>query len=702
MATIVTRAGKGSPLSTVELDANFTNLNTDKLEINAALGTPASVTLTNATGLPTSGLVDNAVTNAKLRDSGALSVIGRSANSTGDPADIAAGTDHQVFRRSGTSLGFGALALNQAAAITGTLPVANGGTGLTSYTAGSVVHSEDGTSLTSGIKFGTAPEEIVLNQFLSGMAYQDPDNVTIGGGSATLTSLTATTVTGTSMVYNGAELSARLNPLAQAVSVQMTASTTVGGIQQLDNVNNNFATGDFTVSTKVLLPDWTTTAVVVFCQNKTAIDATPGFRFFYSASRTLALRVGASAFTSAVSLASLAGFNEVAASVIAPTALVAGSVSFYVNGVLQDSVVIAAGTTFNSTSTTSAYILGTETLRSAGSLQSSRLFNRALTAAQVLDLSINGVALADRGAGQTPVSSDTAWTGATGATPPTGWTIPARSGTFTIVADAGPAGAGDFCLDIADDGVNNNPVIRKQITVTPGKRYSFEASSKNGTADSYSIFAGTSTNVGGYASFTGLTDADWTKRKAEFIPTEATLLLQINVTTTTPGQNARFDDFILKQIGLTSELIASNAQSNTGQILDSSGNKNHALLPASGATVVGRPVSQTREVRWTNTWAGTNELQYIGGVNQAILPANAYIESIIGTVSGATPHDIIVGDGSDADRYVTITTGLAAGTTSFTLANRTTDGTNLKLTVDPDTNATMSIAWVISYRTLEA
>jgi hypothetical protein len=155
-------------------------------------------------------------------------------------------------------------------------------------------------------------------------------------------------------------------------------------------------------------------------------------------------------------------------------------------------------------------------------------------------------------------------------------------------------------------------------------------------------------------------------------------------------------------IGLTSELIASNAQSNTGQIFDTSGNKNHALLPASGATVVGRPVSQTREVRWTNTWAGTNELQYIGGVNQAILPANAYIESIVGTVSGATPHDIIVGDGSDADRYVTITTGLAAGTTSFTLANRTTDGTNLKLTVDPDTNATMSIAWVIRYSTLEA
>ncbi len=52
----------------------------------------------------------NAVTDTKLRDSVALSVIGRSANSTGDPGDIAAGTDGHVLRRSGTALGFGTIA----------------------------------------------------------------------------------------------------------------------------------------------------------------------------------------------------------------------------------------------------------------------------------------------------------------------------------------------------------------------------------------------------------------------------------------------------------------------------------------------------------------------------------------------------------------------------------------------------------------
>lgn len=52
MSTIVTRAGKGTPLTHTEADANFTNLNTDKLEINPALGTPVSGVLTNCTELP--------------------------------------------------------------------------------------------------------------------------------------------------------------------------------------------------------------------------------------------------------------------------------------------------------------------------------------------------------------------------------------------------------------------------------------------------------------------------------------------------------------------------------------------------------------------------------------------------------------------------------------------------------------------------
>lgn len=53
----------------------------------------------------------NAVTNLALRDSSALSVIGRSANSVGDPADITAtAASGAVLRESGSTVGFGQVA----------------------------------------------------------------------------------------------------------------------------------------------------------------------------------------------------------------------------------------------------------------------------------------------------------------------------------------------------------------------------------------------------------------------------------------------------------------------------------------------------------------------------------------------------------------------------------------------------------------
>jgi len=71
------------------------------------------------------------VTRAALANGVARSVIGRSGSSTGAVADIAAANDHQVLRRLGTTLGFGAIALDQSAAVTGALALANGGTGAT-------------------------------------------------------------------------------------------------------------------------------------------------------------------------------------------------------------------------------------------------------------------------------------------------------------------------------------------------------------------------------------------------------------------------------------------------------------------------------------------------------------------------------------------------------------------------------------------
>jgi len=51
-------------------------------------------------------LTEDSVENIHLRNSVALSVIGRSTNSTGDPADISAGANDRVLARTGDTLGF--------------------------------------------------------------------------------------------------------------------------------------------------------------------------------------------------------------------------------------------------------------------------------------------------------------------------------------------------------------------------------------------------------------------------------------------------------------------------------------------------------------------------------------------------------------------------------------------------------------------
>lgn len=78
------------------------------------IGTTSHV-LQVSSGIPswgqvvTAGIGDNQVTDLKLRDSSANSVIGRATNSTGDPTDISASVDGDVLRLSGTTLGFGTL-----------------------------------------------------------------------------------------------------------------------------------------------------------------------------------------------------------------------------------------------------------------------------------------------------------------------------------------------------------------------------------------------------------------------------------------------------------------------------------------------------------------------------------------------------------------------------------------------------------------
>jgi hypothetical protein len=105
---------------------------------DASIGNTGVVTIANT-----------AVTFAKIQNSASagLSVIGRSTNSAGSFAEIATTTDGAILRLSGTTLGFGAINLATTNAVTGTLPLGNGGLGTTTFTQYGVLYGNAATSV---------------------------------------------------------------------------------------------------------------------------------------------------------------------------------------------------------------------------------------------------------------------------------------------------------------------------------------------------------------------------------------------------------------------------------------------------------------------------------------------------------------------------------------------------------------------------
>ena len=180
MSTIVLRSVKGTPLTNTEVDTNFSNLNTDKLEASTtATLTNKTINLTSNTLVATSAQLRAAVTDET-------------------------GTGALVFATSPTLVtpALGTPSSGVVTNLTGTASInINGTVGATTPNTGNfTVLTENSSPVVVQTDIGTAPNEIPLNQYLGNLAYQDAANIAgpvrVGG---TLTAVGATTLATTSM-----------------------------------------------------------------------------------------------------------------------------------------------------------------------------------------------------------------------------------------------------------------------------------------------------------------------------------------------------------------------------------------------------------------------------------------------------------------------------------------------------------------------
>jgi hypothetical protein len=188
MSTIVTRAGKGSALTHTEVDANFTNLNTDKIEA-AQTVTLTNKTLSTGTAI-TAGTINGATIGATTPSSGAFTTL--SASST------VSGTGFSTYLASPPAIGGTAAAAGSFTTLSAT--------GVTTVQAGTAAAPAITTSgdTNTGIFFPAADTIAFAEGGIESVRFDSSGNVSIANGNLVISTsgkgidFSATPGTGTS------------------------------------------------------------------------------------------------------------------------------------------------------------------------------------------------------------------------------------------------------------------------------------------------------------------------------------------------------------------------------------------------------------------------------------------------------------------------------------------------------------------------
>lgn len=154
------------------------------------------------------------------------------------------------------------------------------------------------------------------------------------------------------------------------------------------------------------------------------------------------------------------------------------------------------------------------------------------------------------------ILNGTSWTGASGSTQPTSWTV-GIAGTFTLDSSSG-SGA-EPALKISRNGSNNNPYIHQNFAAVIGKKYRVKYRVKNIDATSVIVGIG-STAVGEEYNQSTYTSTSWADYEATFTATTTVFSVYVIVSTSTGTQSGYIDSVTVEQVGavVDMDLAAAN------------------------------------------------------------------------------------------------------------------------------------------------
>jgi hypothetical protein len=285
-------------------------------------------------GLLTSANIDPsaAITLSKLEPISALSVVANATNASAVPTAVAAASDHQVFRRSGAALAFGAVNLASGSAVTGLLPFAN-------IADGSALSVLGRSANSAGVMASIAGTDgQVLRVSGTTLAFGTIAAAGITDGTITLAKLAAGTDTGNMLWWNGSAWAETTTFETDGTKIYFGAAPSTSG-------NINFSNNDFILSGKrsnavdAALVVWDVTDDLIFGSpdiDNARYDCGTGFSHLWYVNSSQRMSLSA---TTATIGANTAGFTSVAltkATGGAVTIAIAGGTEYTANATTLD------------------------------------------------------------------------------------------------------------------------------------------------------------------------------------------------------------------------------------------------------------------------------------------------------------------------------------------------------------------------------